>query len=358
MKITAICAPSGSDFGLNAAFKVVCNTLAELGENIKAVDLSTAALTYYDGKPSTTVHELMEGLRGADGLIFACSAVFHAPSALMHTFLEYFQDESYCSLVKQKNCLLLTISQDSGERAAAEQLSRILSSLGAFDVVRISLDASVANVTDGHVTELIERQAEDFYRILRQNRRYIQSQKKNSGSSLVGSKGMTDTNMRNLYEKHNLGNINESAQMDINKIAAAFTKKYAVNEEIEAAAEVAEGLIAPVVVAGFKACQELTASLPQHFNPQLTKDMEATIQLDISGDDGFLGYLVIANQDCAFYEGDTERNDIVIITDAKTWTDVLKKKITAQKAFMTGKLKVKGSFALLTRIDQLFNEVT
>ena len=155
MKITAICAPSGQDSSLNRAFAVVCDTLTELGEEVQTVDLSTADLTYYDGGTSETAHELMEGLKGADGLILACSAVFHAPSALMHSFLEYFQNPMYQNLIKQKNCLLLCISQDGGERAAAEQLSRILGTLGAIDVVRISIDVIMADVASPYVVELI-----------------------------------------------------------------------------------------------------------------------------------------------------------------------------------------------------------
>ncbi|MDR2183684.1 MAG: SCP2 sterol-binding domain-containing protein [Clostridiales bacterium] len=371
MKITAICAPSGPDFGLNAAFAVVCDTLTELGEEIQTVDLSTAGLTYYDGGASDTAHALMEGLKGADGLIFACSAVFHAPSALMHTFVEYFQSPMYQNLIKQKNCLLLNISQDGGERAAAEQLSRMLGTLGAIDVVRISLDVVLADVASPYVVELIERQTEDFYRILRQKRKYflpLPDRRKVDRTPDYSEPVITRSDSQEidvLYKKHNLDSINESAQMDINKIAAMFAKKYVASES-ENVAIIVEDKAAPDKPArekpapaapSSKSCKQLTASLPHYFNPQLAKNLDAVIQLDISGNGGFSGHLAISGQNCVFHEGGAEKNDIIVIADTNAWTDILKKKTTAQKAFMTGKLKVRGNFVLLTKFDQLFNKI-
>ena len=368
MKITAICAPSGQDSSLNRAFAVVCDTLAELGEEVQTVDLSTANLTYYDGGTSETAHELMEGLKGADGLIFACSAVFHSPSALMHTFLEYFQNPRYHNLIKQKNCLLLCISQDGGERAAAEQLSRILGILGAIDVVRISVDVIMADLTSSDVIELIERQTEDFYRILRQKRKYILPRRKkgDKGVDIIVEEALPETEeIEELYKKHNLDSINETAQMDISKIADMFAKKYVASES-ENIAIIVEDKTVPItarpdvsgpIISAAKSCKQLTASLPHYFNSQLAKDLNAIIQLDISGNGGFSGHLTISGQDCIFHEGDAEKNDIIVICEEKAWMDILKKKTTAQKAFMMGKLKVRGNFVLLTKFDQLFNQV-
>jgi len=375
MKITAICAPSGPDFGLNAAFAVVCDTLAELGEDVQAVDLSTAELTYYNGGVSDIAHELMEGLKNADGLIFACSAAFHAPAALLHTFLEYFQDPKYHDLIKQKNCLLLSISQDGGERAAAEQLSRILGTLGAIDVVRISLDVVMADTASPHVIELIERQTEDFYRIIRQKRKYflpLPERRKTERATdpqkniIQPMPELEQSEIEVLYEKHELDSINESAQLDISKIAAMFTKKFVPSESENVAIILDDNVAAlppmpatkPATAPATKSCKQLTASLPHYFNAQLAKGLNAVIELDIFGSDGFSGYITISGQSCAFHDGSAAKNDIIVTADTAAWTDILNKKISAQKAFMMGKLKVRGNFQLLGKFDQLFNEVT
>jgi len=357
MKITAIVAPFGADFGLNAAFSLVCDTLRETGEDMQIFNLASIGLDHYHADSTQKIVDIMENIKDTDGVIFAFPAVYNMPGALALTFLEYFCDDAYNGYFWGKPCLLLGISENGGERNALEAVATALLQLGAHDVVRIALNAAAASVVKGDVIELIERQTEDFYRILRQNRRYVFA----APQSIVANptKSASETfrapiNLDEIYEKHQLGTITDEQKGDIDKITEIFAKKFITNPNDEVISEQKPVAISSMQQGFGRTPKQLTAALSHHFNPHLAKDVNAVIQLNISGAGGFEGFLTITPQYCNFDEGNSEASDILIIADAKAWGNVLAKKITAQKAFMMGQLKVRGNFVLLTKFDQMF----
>ena len=374
MKIATIIAPSATDFGLNIAAKLACDTLTETGEVLQIFNLDTLGVGVYDGVNVSRANDIMDAIKAADGIIFTFSALFGMPSAAAVAFLEYFCHDAYKGALDGKPCLLMSISESGNERAALEAVSGGILKLGGFDVVRIGIDVSVASITQNHVIELIERQAEDFYRILRQNRRYVLPQKQDVRPQPQAQyqdpvpvpiptpepRRTPTYSVDEIYKKHNLDNISGSQQEDINKISAIFAKKYVSESDaiVEQKQPVPITTMSNTGFGGERNTKQLTASLPHHFNTQLAKDMETVIQLNITGMDGFTGFIAITNQECFFGEGEADKNDITVIADAKVWGDVLRKKITAQKAFMMGQLKVRGNFVLLTKFDQLFNALT
>ncbi|MCL2235275.1 MAG: SCP2 sterol-binding domain-containing protein [Defluviitaleaceae bacterium] len=378
MRIAAIIAPSATDFGLNVAAKLACDTLTETGETVQVFNLDTLGVGIYNGTDITRTRDIMEGIKTADGVIFAFSALFGLPSSSLVAFLEYFSNTAHENALDGKPCLILGISENGGERSALEILSQGILELGGFDVVRIGLNASVASVAQKSMIELIERQSEDFYRILRQNRKYVLPRQQSNAASRQTiqeipqerdyqprpqpktqpePRRLPTVSVGDLYKKHNLDNMSGEQQQDINKISAMFAKKYVSGDDAIVEQEQPVSITTPVNsgFAGERNIKQLTAALPHHFNTQLAKDLETVIQLNITGMDGFTGHIAISNQECFFYEWEAEKNDIIVITDAKVWGDVLRKKITAQKAFMMGQLKVRGNFVLLTKFDQLFN---
>jgi len=356
MKIAAIIAPMGVDFGLDAAFKTACDTLTETGDSVKAFDISALNIGFYDADSAMRADVVMQAIDAADGVIFAFDTALPIPNARMLTFLEYFADIAYRKHLTGKPCLLLAISKSGVERAALENMANAIMQLGGFDVVRIALNTGASQKD---LTELIERQTEDFYRILRQNRKYILPKSINTNDFDVTNLKQPEQfqtkpiNVSELYKKHNLENITNEQNSDIEKISALFIKRMengndeAVSGEQTASSNQTAG----------RSIKQLTATLAHRFNPHLAKEIIATMQLNITGPSGFDGYLIINSEECIFTEGEAANSDIIINADQKTWNDVLNKKVSAQKAFMMGQLKVRGNFVLLTNFDQMFSAV-
>lgn len=106
-----------------------------------------------------------------------------------------------------------------------------------------------------------------------------------------------------------------------------------------------------------KTVKQMTQSLPHYFQPQIAQGTEAVFQFSIFGDEEFYGYIVIKDGDNEYFEGKYETPDITIISNSAIWQEVLRGKLTAQKAFMTGRLKVRGNFMLLNRFDQIYKNM-
>ena len=100
--------------------------------------------------------------------------------------------------------------------------------------------------------------------------------------------------------------------------------------------------------------EEATAALPKKLNTKLSAGIKAIIQVNISGDKAFRGYICLHSNECTYEKGEAPAPDMTIMTDSKTWQDVLEGKNTAQKSFMIGGLKVRGDFVLLSKFDTLF----
>lgn len=371
MKIAALYSETNRIVSQIDSFKILCKVLEELEESV--VKLDVGALPLFNGDNGDEAASIMAEVEGADGVIISSYALFGNMSAPMQAFFEYFADTAYGDALKAKPCLLLCISKDGREQDALNNLSRSIHALMGYDVVRIALNQNLAYLGSEEVVNLIERQAEDFYRIIRQKRAYQAAEIQPPAPAPVitpepepepeptepPTKKIPPISMEELSRKHGLESIETDAQSEIINISQMFAKKFALTQD--------DGLVPqePIIIAeelassepSPKTCKQHTQSLPHYFNHQLSGDLSATIQVNIAGDEGFKGYLSIANSQCTYTDGLSMENDIIISADDKIWVDVLKKRVTAQKAFMMGQLKVRGNFILLSKFDALFNEV-
>jgi putative sterol carrier protein len=100
-----------------------------------------------------------------------------------------------------------------------------------------------------------------------------------------------------------------------------------------------------------QAIEGMTLSL----NPDEAKDLNATIQFHVSGDDAGDYYLTIADGQCQFARGIVDAPTMTINTPAEVWLKIARKEMSGSMALMSGKYKASGKIGLLLKMEKLFS---
>lgn len=406
---------------LDYVFNVFKNTLEEIGISIKVLDLSKLNINYYNGGKIPIIEDIFNNIKFSKGVIFVTTAQRLAPSALMQTFLEHFDYNIYGNVLEAKPCISIITSSDNSEYMAGNYMNTLISNLEgiALNGMFIGKDYE-ENVTSGEITQMIERYAEDFYRGVKQNRKffvptpfknnakpaqplinkineyenktneYFSGQNINEPSNQI--KSLTGAQVAELYQKetasintnhqiyakngfNNVYNENEalnstflptvknsyqSQNDDISEISKILSEKYkeknkedkSLNNFLNKMSEAKSNNMP--ISASLGTLRQKTQSLYHHFQPQLAGNAEFIIQVLISGKETFNGFFNIKNGECKYTEGVTNSPDVSIVSDASIWEEVLNGKCTLQKAFMLGKLKIRGNFVMISKFEQFF----
>ncbi len=102
--------------------------------------------------------------------------------------------------------------------------------------------------------------------------------------------------------------------------------------------------------------QEITAKLRtkmESVDPSKIKGMNAVYQFDLSGDNGGVFHVKVANDTAELIEGASDNANITITMAADDFDSLLDGKLNATSAFMAGKLKVKGDMSLAMKLQSL-----
>lgn len=186
------------------------------------------------------------------------------------------------------------------------------------------------------------------------NNIYAQQNNFNSNASNYQREYFPNKNTKKIQE------FNSFQEDDINELSKLLSQKF--NEENKRNNDLNELLNKNIsgknysenIVPNINSLKQKTQSLYHYFQPHIAKEFNFSMQISINGKENFNGYFIIQNGECSYTEGILPNADVTIVSDAYVWEEILNGKSTLQKAFMLGRLKVKGNFVMISKFEQIF----
>ena len=100
---------------------------------------------------------------------------------------------------------------------------------------------------------------------------------------------------------------------------------------------------------------QIVEAMPEFLIPEKAGSTKATIQFDLSGDQGGKWWIKIADGKAESGKGDApEPANLTLMADAHDWVNIMTGKLDGTAAFMQGKLKIKGDMGLAIKMQSLF----
>lgn len=93
--------------------------------------------------------------------------------------------------------------------------------------------------------------------------------------------------------------------------------------------------------------------LPEKFDPVKAGNLDAVIQMNMTGDNGGNWTIIVKNQKMEIKEGNHASPNISVKMADADFVDLINGKLNAISAFMSGKIQFKGSMSLGLKLIDL-----
>ncbi len=100
---------------------------------------------------------------------------------------------------------------------------------------------------------------------------------------------------------------------------------------------------------------EMFEEMPNVFNAEKAGDMDATVQFDLSGEDGGQWYVTVADGSCTTEKGVVDKPKATIRMDAQDYVDMIAGRLDPMTAFIQQKVKVEGDLNTVMKFQTIFD---
>ncbi|MFX1440658.1 MAG: SCP2 sterol-binding domain-containing protein [Promethearchaeota archaeon] len=100
--------------------------------------------------------------------------------------------------------------------------------------------------------------------------------------------------------------------------------------------------------------EEIFSGMVERFNPDAAEDIEAVLQFSLTGLQSGEFFIDIKDSTATLVRGVDRSPELLVEIDSEDWIAVVEGRLDGTRAYMSGKMKVKGDMNLLFILDQLF----
>lgn len=381
MKVTLLLAQCTSGL-LEQSVQIVTDVLREL--EVETLKVELHKLPYFEGSRTRQMDSVIKAIESSKGVI----AISNVPLLGMHGGMQSFFDHATMYGVESFNkpMFAITYSEWLGEQAAAQMILKGWNILGGIEGGSIYMNKTLPFKP---ALERLEKEIENFYRLIKQDRPNIGSSERNlyyhmkQGGQLDSIsqdspkqeiplkeiKKLADIVKQDSFASHlnfyqnrekqqqSSARAEESPRIDLaarEQSISEITQLLQRGPEEEEFKSIHSGVYTrpPQIITTSSSMKRLQ-QIPHYFAAQHDRSLNLILKYQVT-DIEEQGYVVIKNGDCNFEEWTDETPTVEMTLNEEVLLNLLSKKMTYQKAFMLGKLKVKGNFSVLPKLDLIF----
>ena len=300
--------------------------LEELRVNVTRYNL-------YESK--NTIATLPQTLKDADGIILATTVEWYGIGGYMQQFLDacwLFGDKEKISEIYMCPVVMATTN---GEREAKLSLTTAWEILGGLPCSGLCgyIENTITLEMNQQYANIIERKAENLYRTINQKVTSFPSSNQVVKQKVSVPQGNTLTQQETEEWSHFVSDDNyvQRQKEDIQELTSLF-RGMLENE-------------------GADSTEEYLADFQRVFKPQAGFAAEYSIHIEEKPKDLILN-VNGPKLECSY--GTAEQPAVEVQVKRATMEEIVNGRMTFQRAFMSGSMKMKGDFKILRTLDQLF----